>query len=130
MCVLLDVLHRQQMEQYMEQEVYELDYHNPVARESEVLLVNLSAEYLGLKKTIDLVLACHARIVSLVLWDPENEMPIPCGGHWPRPYRSISAEQAVMEFQARDMDLFYMRTPRDEMGNRLIRLDFCRYGSR
>ena len=29
-----------------------------------------------------------------------------------------------MEFQARNMDLFYMRITQDENGNRLIRLDF------
>ena len=29
-----------------------------------------------------------------------------------------------MEFQARDMDLVFMRKPQDEDGNRLIRLDF------
>ena len=33
-------------------------------------------------------------------------------------------DQAVMEFQANDMDLIYMRNPQDEDGNRLIRLDF------
>ena len=124
MYALLDALHRQQLEQYEEQEIYELDYHNPVVRDSEVLLINLGAEYLGLNRTGDLALACHARIVSLVLWDPENAVSIPCGGHWPRPYRVISLEQAVMEFQARNMDLFYMRITQDENGNRLIRLDF------
>ncbi len=124
MYALLDALRRQQMEQYEDQTIYELDYHNPVVRESEVLLINLGAEYLGLQKTVELALACHARIVSLVLWDPENPFAIPSGGHWPRPYRSISLEEAVMEFQARDMDLFYMRDPQDEKGNRLIRLDF------
>ena len=123
MYALLDALRRQQMEQYEDQTIYELDYHNPVVRESEVLLINLGAEYLGLQKTVELALACHARIVSLVLWDPENPFAIPSGGHWPRPYRSISLEEAVMEFQARDMDLFYMRDPQDEKGNRLIRLD-------
>ena len=39
-------------------------------------------------------------------------------------YRTILPEQAVMEFQASDMDLIYMRNPQDEDGNRLIRLDF------
>ena len=124
MYALLDALHRQQLEQYEEQEIYELDYHNPVVRDSEVLLINLGAEYLGLNRTVDLALACHARIVSLVVWAPENAFSIPCGGHWPRPYRIISLEQAVMEFQARNMDLFYMRITQDENGNRLIRLDF------
>lgn len=124
MYALLDVLRRQQLQQYEKQEIYELDYRNPIARESEVLLINLGAEYLGLQRTIELALACHAKIVSLVLWDPENFFSIPSDGHWPRPYRTISTEQAVMEFQARDMDLFYMRNPIDEKGNRLIRLDF------
>ena len=64
MYALLDALHRQQLEQYEEQEIYELDYHNPVVRDSEVLLINLGAEYLGLNRTVDLALACHARIVS------------------------------------------------------------------
>lgn len=121
---LLDTLYRQQMEQYEEQDVYELDYRNPTVKDSEVLLVNLAAEYLGLQKTIELALACHAKVVSLILWDPENLTSIPCGGHWPKSYRSISLEQAVVEFQARNMDLFYMRNPQDEDGNRLIRLDF------
>ena len=67
MYALLDALHRQQLEQYEEQEIYELDYHNPVVRDSEVLLINLGAEYLGLNRTVDLALACHARIVSMVL---------------------------------------------------------------
>ena len=39
MYALLDALHRQQLEQYEEQEIYELDYHNPVVRDSEVLLI-------------------------------------------------------------------------------------------
>lgn len=121
---LLDALHRQQLEQYEEQEVYELDYRNPAIKNSDVLLINLAAEYLGLKKTIELALACHAKIVSLILWDPENFTSIPCGGHWPKSYRTISLEQAVVEFQARNMDLIYMRNPQDENGNRLIRLDF------
>lgn len=121
---LLDTLYRQQMEQYEEQDVYELDYRNPTVKDSEVLLINLAAEYLGLQKTIELALACHAKVVSLILWDPENLTSIPCGGHWPKSYRSISLEQAVVEFQARNMDLFYMRNPQDEDGNRLIRLDF------
>lgn len=121
---LLDALRRQQMEQYEEQQIYELDYRNPAVKDSEVLLVNLAAEYLGLQKTIELALACHAKVVSLILWDPENFSAIPCGAHWPKPYRPISLEQAVMEFQARNLDLFYMRNPEDEEGNHLIRLDF------
>lgn len=121
---LLYALHRQQIEQYEEKEIYELDYRNPTIRDSEVLLINLTAEYLGLQKTIELALACHAKIVSLILWDPENFTSIPSGGHWPKSYRTISLEQAVVEFQARNMDLFYMRNPEDEDGNRLIRLDF------
>ena len=93
-------------------------------REGEVVLINLSAEYLGLQKTIELALACHARVVSLILWDPENFQPIPSGGHWPKNYHAISLERAVVEFQAKNMDLIYMRNPQDEDGNRLIRLDF------
>ena len=121
---LLDALHRQQMEQYEEKDIYELDYRNPAVKDSEVLLINLAAEYLGLQKTVELALACHAKVVSLILWDPENFTSIPSGGHWPKSYRTISPEQAVVEFQARNMDLFYMRNPQDEDGNRLIRLDF------
>ena len=121
---LLDDLKRQQREQYEQQAVYELDYRNPKVQDSDVLFVNLAAEYLGLQRTIELALECHAKIVSLILWDPQNFNSIPCGGHWPRAYRTISTEMAVMEFQARDMDLFYMRNPQDEDGNRLIRLDF------
>ncbi|MBS6395628.1 MAG: hypothetical protein KH452_00540 [Clostridiales bacterium] len=124
MNTLLDAIHRQQLEQYEDQEIYELDYRNPAVRDSEVLLINLAAEYLGLQKTVELALACHAKVVSLILWDPENFTSIPSGGHWPKAYRSISLEQAVVEFQARNMDLFYMRNPQDEDGNRLIRLDF------
>ena len=89
-----------------------------------VLMLTLAAEFLGLQKTIELALACHAKVVSLILWDPKNERTIPSGGHWPRAYRTILPEQAVMEFQASDMDLIYMRNPQDEDGNRLIRLDF------
>jgi len=122
---LLDILHKQQLEQYEEQDIYELDYHNPTIKDSDVLIINLAAEYLGLQKTVELALACHAKIVSLVLWDPENFISIPSGGHWPRAYQTILPEQAVVEFQARNMDLFYMRDPKDENGNRLIRLDFC-----
>lgn len=121
---LLDALRRQQMEQYEEREVYELDYRNPKIQNSEVVLINLSAEYLGLQKTIELALACHAQVVSLILWDPENFQPIPSGGHWPKNYHTISLERAVVEFQAKNMDLIYMRNPQDEDGNRLIRLDF------
>lgn len=123
-CALLDALRRQQMEQYEEQQVYELDYRNPAVKNSDVLLINLAAEYLGLQKTIELALACNAKVVSLILWDPENFNSIPSGGHWPKSYRTISLERAVMEFQARNMDLIYMREPQDEDGNRLIRLDF------
>ncbi|MCI9657162.1 MAG: hypothetical protein HFI14_00965 [Lachnospiraceae bacterium] len=121
---LLDALRRQQMEQYEEQKIYELDYRDPKIRDSEVLLINLAAEYLGLQKTVDLALACHAQIVSLILWDPENPHTIPSDGHWPRSYRAITLERAVVEFQARNMDLVYMRNPKDEEGNGLIRLDF------
>lgn len=121
---LLDALHRQQMEQYEEQKIYELDYRNPTVRDSDVLLINLVAEYLGLQKTIELALACHARIVSVILWDPENLNSIPDDGLQPESYGTISLERAVVEFQARNMDLVYMRDPRDENGNRLIRLDF------
>ena len=121
---LLDALRRQQMEQYEEQKIYELDYRNPTVRDSDVLLINLAAEYLGLQKTIELAQACHARIVSVILWDPENMNSIPGDGRRPRSYRTISLERAVGEFQARNMDLVYMRDPRDENGNRLIRLDF------
>ena len=92
--------------------------------QKRVLLVTLAAEFLGLQKTIELAHACHAKVVSLILWDPKNERTIPSGGHWPRAYRTILPEQAVMEFQASDMDLIYMRNPQDEDGNRLIRLDF------
>ena len=67
---LLDALRRQQLEQYEEQKIYELDYRNPTVKDSDVLLINLAAEYLGLQKTIELALACHARVVSLILWDP------------------------------------------------------------
>lgn len=123
---LLEALHRQQLEQYEEQDIYELDYRNPTVKDSDVVLINLTAEYLGLQKTIELAFACHAKIVSLILWDPENFTSIPSGGHWPKAYRTISTEQAVVEFQARNMDLFYMRNPQDEDGNRLIRLDFRR----
>lgn len=123
---LLDAVHQQQLKEYEQQNIYEVDYRNPAVRDSEVLLINLAAEYLGLQKTIELALACHAQIVSLVLWDPENFLSIPSGGHWPKPYRSITLEQAVMEFQAQNMDLVYMRDPADEDGNRLIRLDFRR----
>ena len=80
---LLDALRRQQMEQYEEQTVYELDYRDPAVRDSDVLLINLAAEYLGLQKTIDLALACHAKVVSLILWDPENFNSIPVDGRWP-----------------------------------------------
>lgn len=122
--VLLEALHLQQLEQYEEQDIYELDYRNPAVKDSDVLLINLAAEYLGLQKTIELALACHAKVVSLILWDPENFISIPSNGHWPKSYRTISLEQAVVEFQAQNMDLFYMREPQDEDGNRLIRLDF------
>ncbi len=122
--VLLEALHRQQLEQYEEQDIYELDYRNPTVKDSDVLLINLAAEYLGLQKTIELALACHAKVVSLILWDPENFTSIPSNGHWPKSYRTIPLEQAVVEFQAQNMDLFYMREPQDEDGNRLIRLDF------
>lgn len=121
---LLDALKRQQMEQYEEQEIYELDYRNPAIKDSQVVLINLAAEYLGLQKTIELALACHAQVVSLILWDPENLSSIPSGGHWPKSYNTISLERAVVESQARNMDLVYMRNPQDEDGNRLIRLDF------
>ncbi len=113
---LLDALRRQQLEQYEEQKIYELDYRNPTVKDSDVLLINLAAEYLGLQKTIELALACHARVVSLILWDPENLNSIPNDGHWPGACRTI--------FQARNMDLIYMRDPQDENGDRLIRLDF------
>ncbi|MCI8429268.1 MAG: hypothetical protein HFI16_03290 [Lachnospiraceae bacterium] len=121
---LLDALRRQQLEQYEEQKIYELDYRNPTVKDSDVLLINLAAEYLGLQKTIELALACHARVVSLILWDPENLNSIPNDGHWPGACRTISLERAVVEFQARNMDLIYMRDPQDENGDRLIRLDF------
>lgn len=121
---LLEAIREQQIAQYEEQDIYELDYRNPEVKDSDVVLINLAAEYLGLQKTIELVLACHAKVVSLILWDPENFSSIPSGGHWPKSYRTIPLEQAVVEFQARDMDLFYMRNPQDEDGNRLIRLDF------
>ena len=123
---LLNDIHRQQLNYYAAENssIYELDYRNPSIKESEVVLVNLAAEYLGLRKTIELIKACHAKAVSLILWDPENDYAIPCGGHWPKNYRTILPEQAVMEFQARDMDLVYMRKPQDEDGNCLIRLDF------
>ena len=123
---LLNDMHSQQLQKYNDEahSIYELDYRNPSVKEPEVVLVNLAAEYLGLKKTIELIKACHARVVSLILWDPENDYAIPCGGHWPKSYRPILPEQAVMEFQARDMDLVFMRKPQDEDGNRLIRLDF------
>lgn len=121
---LLDALRRQQMEQYEEQTIYELDYRDPAVRDSEVLLINLAAEHLGLQKTVELALACHARVVSLILWDPENCTSIPCDDRWSESCRMISLEQAVIEFQARNMDLIYMRNPQDENGDRLIRLDF------
>ena len=121
---LLDAIHRQQIEQYEDEKVYELDCRNPKAEDSDVLLVTLAAEFLGLQKTIELALACHAKVVSLILWDPKNERTIPSGSYWLRAYRTILPEQAVMEFQASDMDLIYMRNPQDEDGNRLIRLDF------
>ena len=38
---LLDALHRQQMEQYEKQNIYELDYRNPAIKDSDVLLINL-----------------------------------------------------------------------------------------
>ena len=65
MYALLDALHRQQLEQYEEQEIYELDYHNPVVRDSEVLLINLGAEILAL--TAPLIWRWHAMPV-LSLW--------------------------------------------------------------
>lgn len=121
---LLDALRRQQMEQYEEQKIYELDYRNPAVKDSDVLLINLTAEYLGLQKTIELAQACHAKVVSLILWDPENDNTIPGEGYPPGFLCTISLERAVVEFQARNMDLIYMREPQDENGNRLIRLDF------
>lgn len=121
---LLDSLRRQQLEQYEEQKIYELDYRDPEVRDSDVLLINLAAEYLGLQKTVELALACHAKVVSLILWDPENFHSIPSNGRWPKSYRAIPLEQAVVEFQARNMDLVYMRHPQDENGEGLIRLDF------
>ncbi len=121
---LLDAIRRQQLEQYEEQNIYELDYRNPAIKDSEVLLMNLTAEYLGLQKTVELALACHAKVVSLILWDPENENTLPADGRWPDSCRAVSLERAVVEFQARNMDLVYMRNPQDEDGNRLIRLDF------
>lgn len=121
---LLDALRRQQMEQYEEQTVYELDYRNPAIRDSDVLLINLAAEHLGIQRTVELALACHAKVVSLILWDPENFHSIPGDGLCFEDCRTISLEQAVVEFQARNMDLVYMRNPQDENGDRLIRLDF------
>ena len=38
---LLDALRRQQLEQYEEQKIYELDYRNPTVKDSDVLLINL-----------------------------------------------------------------------------------------
>ena len=108
---LLDAIHRQQIEQYEDEKVYELDCRNPKAEDSDVLLITLAAEFLGLQKTIELAHACHAKVVSLILWDPKNERTIPSGSYWPRAYRTILPEQAVMEFQASDMDLIYMRNP-------------------
>ena len=70
---LLDAIHRQQIEQYQDEKVYELDCRNPKAEDSDVLLVTLAAEFLGLQKTIELALACHAKVVSLILWDPKND---------------------------------------------------------
>ena len=58
---LLDAIHRQQIEQYEDEKVYELDCRNPKAEDSDVLLVTLAAEFLGLQKTIELALACHAK---------------------------------------------------------------------
>lgn len=121
---LLDAIRRQQLEQYEEQNIYELDYRNPAIKDSDVLLINLAAEYLGLQKTVELALACHAKVVSLILWDPENEDVIPADSRFRKSCRAISLERAVVEFQARNMDLIYMRNPQDEEGNRLIRLDF------
>ena len=71
---LLDAIHRQQIEQYEDEKVYELDCRNPKAEDSDVLLVTLAAEFLGLQKTIELALACHAKVVSLILWDPIQRM--------------------------------------------------------
>lgn len=121
---LLNAIRRQQLEQYEEKNIYELDYRNPAIRDSDVLLINLAAEHLGLQKTVELALACHAKVVSLILWDPENEDAIPADNYWSKSCRAISLERAVVEFQARNMDLVYMRNPQDEEGNRLIRLDF------
>ncbi|MDO4261558.1 MAG: hypothetical protein Q4C82_05725 [Eubacteriales bacterium] len=121
---LLDTVYRQQIEQYDHACIYKLDSRHPEARPSEVVLINLAAEYIGLRRTVELALACHARVVSLILWDPDNPRSIPSEGRWPKAYRTILPEQAVMEFQACNMDLVYMRDPMDEDGNRLIRLDF------
>ena len=51
---LLDAIHRQQIEQYEDEKVYELDCRNPKAEDSDVLLITLAAEFLGLQKTIEL----------------------------------------------------------------------------
>ena len=85
---LLDAIHRQQIEQYEDEKVYELDCRNPKAEDSDVLLITLAAEFLGLQKTIELAHACHAKVVSLILWDPKNERTIPSGSYWPRAYRT------------------------------------------
>lgn len=49
---LLDAIHRQQIEQYEDEKVYELDCRNPKAEDSDVLLVTLAAEFLGCQKTL------------------------------------------------------------------------------
>ena len=77
---LLDAIHRQQIEQYEDEKVYELDCRNPKAEDSDVLLVTLAAEFLGLQKTIELALACHAKVASLILWDPNDPAGTGCYG--------------------------------------------------
>ena len=48
---LLDAIHRQQIEQYEDEKVYELDCRNPKAEDSDVLLITLAAEFLGLQRS-------------------------------------------------------------------------------
>ena len=45
---LLNDMHSQQLQKYNDEahSIYELDYRNPSVKESEVVLVNLAAEYL------------------------------------------------------------------------------------
>lgn len=95
---------------------------------ADLVIANLTAEYLGVERLVKLVKKSRATFASVLIWERRNKRSLALFTGKREIPTVVTAEEVISAFQENWMDLIYMRENIEEDGAYFTRLDFRAVG--